>query len=101
MAFPGYSKAKKTIQVVDFKGQNYEELKRKHLQEKSLFIDPKFPATADSLQIEEQEHLNPEWRRPKVNEDDFLFELRVMVTRAKGNFQEKQVMQVSKQECGN
>lgn len=49
-----------------YKKQNYEELKKHHLEEKTLFIDPTFPAV-DAVIGTSSIPPNILWKRPSVS----------------------------------
>ena len=50
-----------------FKGQKYEELKKKCQQAGELFVDPEFPANDKALfHTEASKIAGIEWKRPKV-----------------------------------
>lgn len=49
-----------------FKRQNYEELRKHHQEEKTLFIDPTFPAV-DAIIGTSSIPPNIQWKRPSVS----------------------------------
>lgn len=49
-----------------FKGQKFEELRKQHRANGTLFEDPEFPATNASLFYSRQSPGNIEWKRPGV-----------------------------------
>lgn len=57
--------------IIPFKGQVYEDLKKKH-NSTNLFVDPCFPANikaichSESFEINFKHH-KVEWKRPNVN----------------------------------
>lgn len=51
--------------VVYFKKQHYEDLRKHHLEEKTLFIDPTFPAV-DAIIGTSSIPSNIQWKRPLV-----------------------------------
>ena len=46
--------------------QDYNKIRRQCLAEGTLFEDPYFPATPESLFFSEKLPFTPEWKRPKV-----------------------------------
>jgi hypothetical protein len=51
--------------LVRFKKQNYQELKKFHIEQGTLFTDPAFPAI-DSIIGTSSMPANIEWKRPGV-----------------------------------
>ena len=47
--------------------QDYNKIRRECLREGTLFEDPYFPATPESLFFSEKLPFTPEWKRPKAS----------------------------------
>ncbi|XP_015244084.1 PREDICTED: calpain-5-like [Cyprinodon variegatus] len=60
--------------VVPYKNQHYSHLKKHHIQTKTLFEDPEFPATNSSLFYSKPPPGYVEWKRPgEISETPHLF----------------------------